>query len=161
MMGGSYTIRPACGEDTEALVAMWEDVARQHASYDDQCWDWAADAVEKWRSHFLDMLDKDDCVVLVAADAAGRAIGFVMARVRDMPPVFARKRGGMITDVAVLPDRRGEGIGTMLTEAVLKELKARGAQSAELRVAVKNPAALGLYEKLGMQTVMCHMFKPL
>lgn len=54
-----------------------------------------------------------------------------------------------ITGIAVIPDRRNEGIGSLLMNAIIKEAKKRGALAIHLEVRETNSAAIGLYEKLG------------
>jgi ribosomal protein S18 acetylase RimI-like enzyme len=54
-----------------------------------------------------------------------------------------------IQDVWVLPERRGEGIGTALTRAAEREAASRGHDRIEITVSVRNPGARRLYERLG------------
>ena len=54
-----------------------------------------------------------------------------------------------INNVAVLPQYRGQGMGTALMEHVLTEARRLGARRATLEVRASNHAALRLYERLG------------
>ncbi len=54
-----------------------------------------------------------------------------------------------IQDVWVLPDRRGGGIGTALTQAAEREAASRGHDRVEITVSVRNVEARRLYERLG------------
>jgi ribosomal-protein-alanine N-acetyltransferase len=56
-----------------------------------------------------------------------------------------------INNVAVLPQFRGQGIGTRLMEHVLAEALRLGARRATLEVRASNQAALHLYERLGFR----------
>ena len=158
MTSQSYTIRPACPEDAEAVTAMWAEMAAQHAGYDVQRWQWAPGADEKWRKHFLEMTGKDDWVALVAVDAEDRAVGFVTAHLRSVAPVFAAERAADIGNLAVTGEHRGRGIGKMLTKAMLEELKARGAEYVTVGVACANDVASRLYENFGFREVMRSMY---
>jgi len=52
--------------------------------------------------------------------------------------------------IGVLPSHRGQGIGTALLEALLKEAERQGVRSMSLSVERDNPA-LGLYQRLGFE----------
>ena len=54
-----------------------------------------------------------------------------------------------INNVAVLPQFRGQGMGTTLMHHVLAEARRLGAKRATLEVRASNGAALRLYERLG------------
>jgi [ribosomal protein S18]-alanine N-acetyltransferase len=56
-----------------------------------------------------------------------------------------------ITNVAVLPDYRGQGLGEALMERIMKIAKEVGARVMTLEVRVSNKAAQGLYRKMGFQ----------
>ncbi len=158
MPGHGYRIRPARPEDGDAVVEMWREMADQHTEYDAERWSWAADATERWRDHFLDMIGKADWIALVAADGQDRAVGFATAHLRAVAPVFAAGRAGDIGNMAVAAAYRRRGIGRLLTSAVLAELKARGAQYVALGVACANQPAIGLYKRFGFRDVMRSMF---
>jgi GNAT superfamily N-acetyltransferase len=54
-----------------------------------------------------------------------------------------------IQDVFVLPERRGEGVGTALARAAEKTASARGHDRCSIGVGVANAGARRLYERLG------------
>ena len=58
-----------------------------------------------------------------------------------------------LADLAVHPDFRRRGLGRQFVEALLKGLSDRNVQVVTLEVRVSNLAAIGLYGKLGFQTV--------
>lgn len=81
----------------------------------------------------------DEATVLVAED--GDVVGFVMG--------FVNGGWGKVVTLDVLPERRGEGLGRRLMEALEEELASQGARAFLLEVAVENRGALDLYAKLG------------
>ncbi|WP_246986250.1 ribosomal protein S18-alanine N-acetyltransferase [Halorientalis marina] len=81
---------------------------------------------------------------LVAEVGAGVA-GYVVA---DSVPNHGRAIGH-VKDLAVHPDRRGEGIATALLERVLSVLRARGVGSVKLEVRASNEPAKALYRDFG------------
>lgn len=56
-----------------------------------------------------------------------------------------------ITNVAILPDYRGRGVGTKLMAAVIAAAKARGASAMTLEVRPSNAPALALYHHYGFR----------
>jgi [ribosomal protein S18]-alanine N-acetyltransferase len=56
-----------------------------------------------------------------------------------------------ITNVAVLPDYRGQGLGEALMLRLMEISKEVGARVMTLEVRVSNEAAKGLYRKMGFQ----------
>lgn len=71
--------------------------------------------------------------------------GLRLERIIQPPP----KQTYYLAHLGVNPDLRGEGIGTRLVEHLLKLGRAAGFQWAALDVAVSNPLAQALYERLG------------
>lgn len=73
--------------------------------------------------------------------AIGTAEGFVLGRsIADEAEVLT---------LAVAPNARCRGLGTQLMHAFLAQAAVRGATTAFLEVASDNPAAIGLYTRLG------------
>ena len=58
-----------------------------------------------------------------------------------------------VMHVAVEPQLRGQGIGTLLFGELIKAVKARGATSITLEVRPSNIAAIKLYENFGLHSV--------
>nr|WP_279530114.1 GNAT family N-acetyltransferase [Halospeciosus flavus] len=80
-------------------------------------------------------------------EAVGRVAGFVVA---DTIPNHNRPLGH-IKDIAVHPERRGQGIGRTLLERALAVLSAQGARSVKLEVRRSNEAAISLYREFGFE----------
>ncbi|GHC74617.1 GNAT family N-acetyltransferase [Limoniibacter endophyticus] len=74
-----------------------------------------------------------------------RPHGFVLAR-------HAAGEGEILT-IVVSKAKRGEGLGRMLMEAVLRELHKERAEVLLLEVDETNASAIGLYKRLGFTTV--------
>ena len=58
-----------------------------------------------------------------------------------------------VMNVAVEPELRGQGIGTILFGELIKAVKERGATSITLEVRPSNTAAIKLYESFGLHSV--------
>jgi ribosomal-protein-alanine N-acetyltransferase len=58
---------------------------------------------------------------------------------------------GHITNIAILPEYRGNGLGEQLLREVMRSAKEYGAETLTLEVRVTNTVAQNLYRKLGFQ----------
>lgn len=83
---------------------------------------------------------------LVAEDDS-EIVGYVVAdRVSDHGAAV-----GHVKDLAVVPDRRGEGIGSRLLSSALVEVYVAGADRVKLEVRESNDAAQALYESFDFE----------
>jgi ribosomal-protein-alanine N-acetyltransferase len=82
---------------------------------------------------------------LVAFD--GEVLGYVVA---DTVPNHGRPIGH-VKDLAVHPERRGEGIGTRLLDRALDVLAAGGVKRTKLEVRPSNEPARSLYRRFGFE----------
>ena len=158
---GEYTIRQAVSEDADAVTAMWLEMAAQHSAYDDVRWGWRDDAATSWRAHFIDSLAKADSIILVAADSAGRPVGYLMGSTGATVPSMVVRCRGEVSDMFVRPEMRRHGLGQKLLAAASETMKARGAEYVTLFVACANDRAVAFYESMGMRPVCHQMYKRL
>lgn len=99
---------------------------------------------EPWSAQaFTDALDKEEYLYMVAAEGMDVLAYCGMYRVLDE---------GNITQVAVRPDRRREGIGGRLLQDFMQKGKKLGVSAYTLEVRVSNPGAIRLYETCGFET---------
>jgi ribosomal protein S18 acetylase RimI-like enzyme len=109
------------------------------------------------------VLEGSDLTVFVTVPDAGPGTGEADAAgtpVHGRPPALARGRaaGGAepdwvgVTDVWVAPDERRRGLALVVLLELLNWAAEQGATTAYLQVRGDNPAALGLYERLGFAT---------
>lgn len=92
-------------------------------------------------------LQRDDSVLFVARDEAGRALGFV-----QLYPFFASLQlapAFLLSDLYVHPDARRQGLAEALMNAARAHAEASGACGLQLETAKDNLAGQALYEKLG------------
>ena len=85
--------------------------------------------------------DNDEDLASETIDAAS-VLGFVVA---DLVPNHGRPLGH-VKDLAVHPDRRGEGVGSTLLDRSLAVLRGESARSVKLEVRVGNESARSLYD---------------
>lgn len=58
-----------------------------------------------------------------------------------------------VMSVAVIPELRGQGVGTILFGELIQAVKARGATAITLEVRPSNAAAIKLYQSFGLRSV--------
>lgn len=83
----------------------------------------------------------DSLSVIDSAPVIGYVIG-------DLTTLHGRTIGH-IKDIAVHPDYRGRGVGSMLLERALVRLAGEGTQTAKLEVRASNDPAQSLYRRFG------------
>ncbi|MDR2157141.1 MAG: ribosomal protein S18-alanine N-acetyltransferase [Clostridiales Family XIII bacterium] len=79
------------------------------------------------------------------AESADRLIGYA--------GIWVVIDEGHITNVAVHPDWRGQGVATMLLSELLETARRKGAKNFTLEARASNATAIALYEKFGFRTV--------
>ena len=135
------TIRPATPADAETVCALILELADYERLRDEAVTTPAAIAAA------LDPAAQPRLDALVAEDDAGEAVGFAL-----FYPVFSTFRaawGLYLEDLYVRPDRRGEGHGFALLQAVAAEAVRRGAPRLDWVVLDWNRLALEFYARLG------------
>jgi len=99
---------------------------------------------------------------LVVAEVSHPDNYYLVARESMDQPVVgyaglrAPRQGGDCGDIqtlAVVPEHRGQGVGSLLMRALLDEAASRGVGTIFLEVRADNDIALGIYERLGFTTI--------
>ncbi|MET1059270.1 MAG: GNAT family N-acetyltransferase [Nocardioides sp.] len=136
------TYRP--GADDDALFRAFHEAFADHFGHGDP------DPLAWWRERRDEPAARyDPSLWLVAADAQGRPVGFVLSRVDDEAD---GNQHGYVGDVGVVPAWRGRGLGELLLRRSLADLQARGLAYSTLDVDTANASgALRLYAKVGMR----------
>jgi ribosomal protein S18 acetylase RimI-like enzyme len=105
-------------------------------------------------------LDGPNILVLVA-ERDGQVIGYTYAGVEGMDYMSLRGPAGVLYDIVVDPAHRGRGVGRMLLESTLDELRTRGAPRAVLSTAERNEPAQRLFAHAGFRRTMIEMTREL
>ena len=121
-------IRPARADEAAALLALWRTAGSSPSVTDD---------VESVRG----AIGRQGSAVLVAEDGGGRIVGSLIA-------AWDGWRGNMYR-LAVLPDRRREGIATALVREGECRLKAAGARRLAAVVLDGDGAAAAFWARAG------------
>ncbi len=126
-----FSLRPATAEDRELLYGIHREAMRP---YVEQVWGWDEGFQ---RERFRRGFDPGTTQVVVSS---GREIGFVRSEEREGIVVLAQ--------VFVIPEYRGQGVGSALVRAILAS-----GLPVKLRVMKSNTGARRLYERLGFRVV--------
>lgn len=147
-------IEPATLDDLERLVELWLALARDQREYGSRIEPGANDdAIRKsLAQHALAE------GVLLARDG-DRAVGFVMFGPKERGFERARTRG-VVRNVFVVPDARGEGVGTALMDAAEERLAAAGVDEIVLEAMADNDAARSFYRERGYEPHRVQFVKP-
>jgi GNAT superfamily N-acetyltransferase len=94
--------------------------------------------------HATRMLSEGEMTVLLGGEGPD---GLALLRFR--PSVWTDKSEAYLQEFYVVPERRGEGIGEALLEAVIEECRRAGAEWIELNTGESDVAARTLYKKFG------------
>ena len=115
---------------------------------------------ERYGAFLGSQLDRPNIVVLVA-EQDGQMAGYAYAGLEDYDYMALRGPAGALYDIVVDPAHRRRGVGKLLLEAVLSELKARGAPRVVLSTAEGNDAAQRLFAASGFRRTMIEMTREL
>ena len=88
---------------------------------------------------------KNDLALWLVAEEDGVVVGYVGSQT-----VFPETD---MMNVAVLPERRREGVAEVLIDSLITELKRMGSSCLTLEVRVSNLPAVSLYTKMGFHQV--------
>jgi GNAT superfamily N-acetyltransferase len=150
-------IRRATRADLPALGRLGADLIRVHVAFDRRRFVEPAGDPEAGYAHFLGtQLDADDAVVLVA-ERARSAIGYVYAGIEPFSWKELRDAAGFVHDVVVDQAERRTGVAGALMEAAIAWVRAQGVRSVMLWTAAPNEGAQRLFEGLGFRPTMIEM----
>ncbi len=149
-----WWIRPASKSDAAALATIWRDAAQHFAGVDPDAFRVPdEDGLVDW---FVSLIPDpaDPIEVLLVADLAGDAVGFVGAHLLEPEPSARWQmqrelavRRVAIQSLSVTGPERGRGIGTALLAAAEAWARERGAQLAVVDANWSSGVATGYYER--------------
>ena len=111
----------------------------------------AEDSWARRRARYEAWLAQADAFMLIA-QSEGAAVGYAFTHVGSgEASIQTGERVAELASLSVLPDWRGQGIGSTLMDAARAELRWRGVTELTLSVMDGNADALRFYERLGMR----------
>jgi len=150
-------VRKARSDDAPALGRLGALLVAVHHAFDPDRFIAPGPGTERGYGGFLvSQLEKEEAIILVAEEA-GAVVGYVYAGLEGADWMALRGPAGVIYDIIVDPERRQEGIGGMLLQAILKALADRGAPRVVLHTATPNAVAQRLFAAVGFRSTMIEM----
>ena len=159
-------IRRGGAQDLDRLEPLWVSVHHRHvesmpelAPYVDDATTWAAR-----RALYAELLAKPDTVLLLAT-AGDALVGYGLAHVMPAEESWVADtwatgpRIGEIESLAVLPEHRGQGLGSELLDRLERELRNQGVTDLVLGLLPGNAGAARLYERRGYRPTWLYLSK--
>ena len=115
---------------------------------------------DDYASFLGSQLEEADVLVLVAEDG-GRVVGYSYSAVEGYDWMALRGPAAVIHDLVVDPEHRRRGVGRLLLETTLADLRSRRAPRVVLSTAVQNEAAQRLFASVGFRPTMLEMTREL
>jgi ribosomal protein S18 acetylase RimI-like enzyme len=156
-LSAAINIRPATAADLPAIGRLGALLVRTHHDFDPKRFLAATSQTEHAYGSFLGTQLDDPNIIILVADRDGEVIGYTYAGVEGNDYMSLRGPAGVVYDIVVDPAYRKQGVGRMLLDATLEELKARGAPRVVLSTAEKNAPAQRLFDRAGFRRTMIEM----
>ena len=119
--------------------AMTSDDAEAIAALEAKCFAMPWNRKDFWREA------RNELATYIVGEADGKIAAYAGA--------WVSFNQAEVMHVAVEPELRGQGIGTMIFGELIKAVKLRGATAITLEVRPSNTAAIKLYESFGLKSV--------
>jgi len=150
--GRAIAVRPVGPNDAEAVVTLAWELLRYHAEISP--WLAPAPTIERfadaWQPYFERFAGVDGRLALVA-ELDRRLAGYLLACLRDLPPILEGPPELLVAEVMVVAEQRGRGVGRSLMGAAYEWGVRHGCQIARLHVYEPNEGAMGFYEREGFE----------
>jgi len=152
-------IRYAKTPDLDAVLDLWWELHHFHIKdlKLGMTFEYAPDAAEKLRKHYLESLLPQNRVVV--ADDNGKLVGFCEFGAFSRPPIYKDPKILKVWALYVVPAYRSKGIGKKLLKEVDAVRKLAQMKELEISAHVKNENAIAFYSSLGFQKRMVDMVK--
>lgn len=108
-------------------------------------------------ARFLESQVDDDATVVLVAERRQRIVGYVFAAVEPLSWKDLRDECGVIHDLLVADDARGQGTGEGLLDAAIRWLEERRMPRVVLGAAAQNENARRLFERRGFRATMIEL----
>lgn len=125
----------------------FERVARLQVDFNAE-YDYPTPDPDELAAHLARLTDQGDTRVWMIGDPP---VGHGIVRLRLQTTV--NEPEAYLAELYVVPDLRGQGLGTNLLQAIIDDVKAQGATYMDLGTSEDDVSARALYEKFGFD---CH-----
>jgi ribosomal protein S18 acetylase RimI-like enzyme len=152
---GGISVEEAGTERLDEIESLWLALKEHHLSVDEPDLADIRRARQTWegrRRGFEEVLRRKDSFMLIARSER-RTVGYAVADIRERGDNW-RISGARYADlesIAVVPDARGQGVGTALMGEIAARLERLGINEMTTQVVMGNDAARRFYERLGFK----------
>lgn len=159
----TFRIERAHARDLVKVKHLWKAMINDYQRLSDGLWE-VREPGEAWaRRHqqYLDWINDAGGVIFLAYDPdSAEVVGYAALHFVTSGATFDLGESyGDVETIAVLPERRGQGIGVALLNACRKELDRREIEYLTLETLASNTGALRLYERAGYRTFMVRLVR--
>lgn len=151
------TIRPATARDAAAMGRLGAALVALHHQLDPDRFMPATSGTAAGYAAFLAEELGREPVVLLVAEAAGAVVGYAYAEVQGTDYMSLRGPAGVLHDLVVSDEHRGQGVGRLLLDATIAELTRRGSPRIVLSTADRNTAARAFFAAATFRPTMIEM----
>ncbi len=144
-------IRKVEKKDLPEITEMWYKLATMHEDIVPG-YDLSQNAKENWMEFVERGLERENMTTFVAEDH--ELVGFLNVVIRERLNIFEVTDVGMVLDVFVKKERRGQGIGTALLDRAEAWIKNKGVKTSILTVSPKNERAVKFWEDRNYETYL-------
>lgn len=153
----SATIRQAAPSDVPVLGRFGALLVALHHEFDAERFiNPTANTPQAYGNFLAAEIERSGAIVL-AAEKDSKVVGYAYAGLEGSDYMALRGPAGVLYDLLVDPDHRGEGIGRKLLQAAIAALYEGGAPRVILSTAYKNHAAQQLFATFGFRQTMIEM----
>ena len=154
-------IRPATRADVADLGRLGALMVEMHNTLDPQRFiEGTPETARGYGGYLGSQLGERDVVILVAVDG-GSVIGFAYCALEGIDYMSLRGPAGIVHDILVDPARRSGGVGRVLLDAAIAELRRRGAPRIVLSTAARNDGARRFFARAGFRETMIELTREL
>jgi ribosomal protein S18 acetylase RimI-like enzyme len=150
-------IRPARATDAAALGRLGALLVRTHHDFDTLRFVAATAGTEQGYGSFLRSQLRESNIVVLVAEREGAVIGYAYMGMEGNDYMALRGPAGVLYDLIVEPDHRGQGVGKLLLDAALEALQERGARQIVLQTAEANAIAQRFFARAGFRRTFIEM----
>lgn len=144
-------IRAAQPDDIPGILPMVAKIASLHESWDPARYGYLPHPEEMYRSWLRSRATDSRSVLLVAEQAPGKLVGFLVGTVEREIPIYRLKEYGFIHDLWVEPEYRNEGLARQMVMLAIERFGDMGMTQVRLETAQANEIARGLFIRCGFR----------
>ena len=152
-------IRRATSKDLDFLHEMWKLLIK-HESKIDPLINKNKSYFSKAKQEYKKSLKKNSKIFLIA-EINKIPVGYIYGWIEKTPNTYKPRLRGYVCDAFIKKKFRGKGVGTKLTNEILKVFKSKKVSWIKLTVYSKNTNSVKIWRKLGFKDRMIEMEKML